>query len=128
MIQEVYMHEDKSFRLYNKVLQYDKYIRRNILPTIPKVHRDLKIRLVDESYNLVRYLHEAEYTKGNIRVKNITEMLVTISMLDFITNEISEITSINKKHIESSIRLLTEIKNMTYSWRKNPEPNESKTN
>lgn len=122
------MHEDKSFRLYNKVLQYDKYIRRNILPTIPKVHRDLKIRLVDESYNLVRYLHEAEYTKGNIRVKNITEMLVTISMLDFITNEISEITSINKKHIESSIRLLTEIKNMTYSWRKNPEPNESKTN
>lgn len=121
------MHEDKSFKLYNKVLRYDKYIRKNIVPTIPKVHRDLKIRLVDESYNLTRYLHEAEYTRGNIRVKNIVEMLVAISMLDFVTTEIAEISAINKKHIESSIRLLTEIKNMTYSWRKNPEPNETKT-
>lgn len=122
------MHEDKSFKLYNKILQYDKYIRKNIVPTIPKVHRDLKIRLVDESYNLIRYLHQAEYTKGNIRIKNITEMLVTISMLDFVISEIMEIASINKKHVESSIRLLAEIKNMTYSWRKNPEPNDTKTN
>lgn len=121
------MHEDKSFKLYNKILQYDKYIRKNIVPTIPKVHRDLKIRLVDESYNLIRYLHQAEYTKGNIRIKNITEMLVTISMLDFVISEIMEIASINKKHVESSIRLLAEIKNMTYSWRKNPEPNDTKT-
>lgn len=127
MNQEVYMHEDKSFKLYNKILQYDKYIRKNIVPTIPKVHRDLKIRLVDESYNLIRYLHQAEYTKGNIRIKNITEMLVTISMLDFVISEIMEIASINKKHVESSIRLLAEIKNMTYSWRKNPEPNDTKT-
>jgi len=118
------MHEDKSFKLYNKVLQYDKYIRKYIVINIPKVHRDLKIRLVDESYNLVRYLYQAEYNKGNIRMKNIVEMIVTLSMLDFVTTEIAEIETINKKYIEKSIGLLTEIKNMTYSWRKNPEPNE----
>lgn len=118
------MHEDKEFKLYSKVLQYDKYIRKYIITAIPKVHRDLKIRLVDEAYNLTRYLYEAEYTKGNIRVKNITEMLVSISMLDFVTSEIMDINVISKKHVESSIRLLAEIKNMTYSWKKNPEPNE----
>lgn len=116
------MPEEKTFRLYNKVLQYDKYIRKYILTNIPKVHRDLKIKMADESYNLTRTLYEAEFTKGNIRLKNITEMLVSISMLDFITSELLEIKDLNKKHLETSIRLLTEIKNMSYSWRNNPEP------
>lgn len=118
------MHEDKDFKLYTKILQYDKYIRKYVVVNIPKVHRDLRIRLLDESYNLIRYLYEAEYTKGNIRLKNITEMLVTLSLLDFLTTEILEVSKNNNKYIEKSINLLTEIKNMTYSWRKNPEPNE----
>ena len=122
------MHEDKGFKLYNKVLQYNKYVRKYIIHTIPKVHRDLKIKLLDESYNLMRYLFEAEFTKGNIRVKNITEMLVTISMIDFITSGLFDIKETNKKHLESSVRLLTEIKNMTYSWKRNPEPNETREN
>jgi len=116
------MPEEKSFKLYNKVLQYNKYIRKYILISIPKIHRDLKIRMADESYNLTRYLYEAEFTKGNIRLKNINEMLVTISMLDFITTELLDIKDVNKKHLESSIRLLTEIKNMSYAWHNNPEP------
>ncbi len=118
------MHNDKGFNLYNKVIKYDQYIRKYVAISIPNVHRDLRIRLLDENYNLIRYLHEAEYTKGNIRLKNITEMLVTLSMLDLISSELLEICKDNKKHIETSIGLLTEIKNMTYSWRKNPEPND----
>lgn len=118
------MHPDKEFTLYTKVLKYDKYLRKYVTNAIPNVHRDLRIRLLDESYNVAKYLYQAEYTKGNIRLKNITDMLVSLSMMDFLTDEIMEVCKENKKHIETSIGMLTEIKNMTYRWRKNPEPNE----
>lgn len=122
------MHNNKDFNLYTRVVNYDKYLRINIASCIPNIHRDLRIHLLDESYSLVRTLYEAEYTKGNIRLKNITEMLVIISMLDFISAELLEYCSSNRKKIIKSIEMLTEIKNMTYSWRKNPEPDAKESN
>ena len=123
------MHENKEFKLYNKVIRYDKYLRKYIATVIPNVYRDIRIHLLDESYNLIRYLFEAEFTKGNIRMKNITEMLVTLSMLDMLSTELMDILKgANKKHVETSIGMLTEVKNMVYSWRKNVENNEKTSN
>lgn len=82
---------------------------------------------MDEIYNLKRYLLEAQYTKGNIRVKNIVEMIVTISMLDILTTEIIEFCPNTKKYMINSIKMLNKIKNMTFAWRSNPEPNEKAT-
>lgn len=123
------MHENKEFTLYNKVIRYDKYLRKYVTTVIPNVYRDIRIRFLDESYNLIRYLFEAEFTKGNIRIKNITEMLVTLSMLDMLSTELMDILKgVNRKHVETSIGMLTEVKNMVYSWRKNVENNEKTSN
>ena len=110
-----------EFRLYNKIIKYDEYIREYVANNIPSVHRDVRIHLLDESYNLIKYQFEAQFNKGNIRNKYINEMIVTISILDYLSNLLIKINKENKKHIITSIHYLTEIKNMTYAWRKNPE-------
>ena len=63
-----------DFKLYQEIIKYDKYIRRYVAPVIPSVHRDLKIHLLDESYNLERGLLEAQYTRGNIRMKHMIDI------------------------------------------------------
>jgi hypothetical protein len=45
-------------------------------------------------------------------------------MLDFITSELMEIDCKNKKHLIKSVELLTEIKNMTYAWKKSIDDKE----
>lgn len=111
---------ESKFNLYNEVIKYASYVRRYVVGDISAVHRDLKINLLDEIYHLKRFLISAQYTKGNIRVKNIVEMLVTISMLDIITNELLAYSK-NKKHLEKSLYFLTNIKNMTFGWKERPE-------
>ena len=112
------MHQSSIFHLETAIKDFDKYIIMYISSNIPKVRRNLKIHLEDECYNLVRYLYEAIYTKGNIRAKNITEMLVICSLI--------EDKNINKKKLENSIFKLTEIKNMTRGWKESHEQKEKK--
>lgn len=119
------MYESVEFKLYTEVINYSNYVIRYILPCIINVRRDLKIHLLDEIYNLKRYLIDAQNTKGNIREKNIIEMIVTISMLDVLTPEILEFCPNSKKYMTSSIGLLTKIKNMTYLWRNDLESKET---
>lgn len=117
------MNKNNDFLLYTEVLNYSNYIRKYSLNKITTVQRDLKIHLLDEIYNLKRYLIEAQYTKGNIRVKNITEMLVSIAMIDILTTEIIENCPLSKKSMTTSLKSLMKIKSMTMAWRNNPEPN-----
>lgn len=120
------MAKNSDFTLYNEIIKYDKYVRKHVANNIPCVYRDLRIHLVDEIYNLKKSLLYAQYNKGNIRVKYITEMIVVISMIDIISNDLMEYCPKIKKYIQTSISSLTIIKNMTYAWRNNPEPNEKK--
>ena len=112
---------NNNFKLYQEVINYSNYIRKYVVSNITNVQRDLKIHLLDEVYNLKRYLLEAIYTKGNIRVKNINEIIVAISMIDILSNEIVDFCPKSKKTIIKSLGMLTKIKNMTYAWRNNPE-------
>lgn len=122
------MHNSSEFQLYTQVVNYASYVRKNLCVNIPKIHSDIRIHLQDESYNLVRTLYEAEFTKGNVRLKNITNLLVNISMLDFLTSELQGLECISKKNIEISLRMLTHIKNMTYAWKKSIEASDKKVN
>lgn len=119
------MHNNNEFRLYSEVLNYSRYIRKYVLCTIPNIYRDLRVHLMDEIYSLERNLISAENTRGNIRMKYITEMQTNGKMLDIISADIIEFCSDSKKHIEKSISILTKIRNMTYAWKQNPEPNDS---
>lgn len=119
------MRENNEFKLYREILDYSSYIRKYVLCNIPNVYRDLRIHLMDEIYSLLRNLVSAENTRGNIRMKYITEMQVNISMLDILSSNIREFCPNSKKNLDKSISSLTKIKNMTYAWKQNPEPNES---
>ena len=44
----------KTFSLYNQILDFTKYNDRYILPTIPNVHRNLRIHFQDEMYHLAK--------------------------------------------------------------------------
>lgn len=122
----VKMHQSSIFHLETAIKDFDKYIIMYISNNIPKVRRNLKIHLEDECYNLVRYLYEAIYTKGNIRAKNITEMLVICSLIDHFLEQLKEDKNLNKKKLENSIFKLTEIKNMTRGWKESHEQKEKK--
>lgn len=69
-------------------------MRNNITFAIPSVHRDIRIKLLDESYSLIKTLLYATYNKGNIRSKYINDLIVNISMLDFILDEYKEIDEV----------------------------------
>lgn len=122
------MHEDKGFKIENRIREFNSYIHSNIPNNIPKVHRDLRIRLLDESYNLLHYMYEAEFNKGNIRSKNINEMLVTIALIDYCLDQILTLGAVSHKKMDSALRLLAEIKLLSNGWKKSMETNEEKKN
>lgn len=103
------------------MLDYNNYIRINILPAIPAVHRDLRIHLADESFILAKTMFYAVYTKGNIRMKHLIDMQVTISTIDMLSTNIMDFSCVPKSKIISSLKKLEEIKNITYAWINNEE-------
>ena len=56
---------------------------------------------MDEVNSLIRNLVSAESTKGNIRMKYITEMIINIKMLDIISSDIRDFCPESKKHINN---------------------------
>lgn len=76
------MNSNNDFILLKRVNLFNDYINQYVVSLIPSVHRDIKIHLLDESYNLLKNLYEAIYNKGNIRNKYIIELLVCISLID----------------------------------------------
>lgn len=110
-----------DFNILNKVNDYRNYVRINILTAIPAVHRDLRIRFCDESYNLAKYLFYATFSKGNVRMKYLIDMKVTISLLDMLSTDVLNYNLIPKKKILGSIKRLEVIKNIVYAWIINEE-------
>ena len=104
------MHQNSDFNLYNEVIKYERYIRKYVSNEIPAVHRDLRIHLMDECYYLIRNLIEALNNKGSIRIKYINEVIVTISMLDYISNDLYELLPKRRKYIEKSYTFLVNIR------------------
>lgn len=110
-----------DFTIYNKILDYNQYVRTYIANTIPNNHRDIRIHLLDEIYNLAKNMFYAIYNKGNIRMKHIVEMQVNISLIDMLVRQLQELKCTPKNHIDSSIKKLSDIKNITYAWKYNEE-------
>lgn len=107
--------------LYRRIADYDKYLRTYIIVNIPNIHRDIRIRFLDELYSLLRNMYLTLYTKGNVRIKHLTEMQVSVSLLDYLTNKIIDMDIVKKKYINTSIDKLADIKNIIFAWKKNEE-------
>lgn len=119
------IHNSSNFQIENKIGEFNTYIRKYIIPAIPKVHTNLKIKLEDESFNMIRCMYSAIWTKGNIKSKNITEILIGISVIDYLIENIKELKFVSSARIINSISLLTDIKILVQGWKKSVE-NESK--
>lgn len=95
-----------GYKLYTSILKFNKYSRSYILCSIPKVHNDIKIHYQDELYNLSKNIFYATYNKGNIRMKYLTDIQVSISMIDMLLTEIKDLKCIKIDKINNSINLL----------------------
>ena len=78
------MNQNKEYGLYNKVDDYNKYIRKYIANSIPNKDRDIRIHYLDECYRLYKNMLYATYNKGNVRMKYLIELKVNISLLDIV--------------------------------------------
>ena len=107
---------DVNFNLYNKIIDFSKYVRTNILITIPIIHRDVKIHLADEIYNLSKLLFLAVYNKGNVRMKYLIELQATLSCIDMLSTTIIDLKCCSIKKVKVSLKKLEEIKNIIYAW------------
>lgn len=110
-----------DFTIYNKIIDYNKYVKQYLTVSIPSNQRDIRIHFLDEIYLLSRNMFSAIYNKGNIRMKYIVEMQINISMLDMMTSELKTQKCISKNHLDSSIKKLSDIKNIVYAWKLNEE-------
>lgn len=107
---------DNTFKLMDKIKSYDLYIRTYVINCIPKIHNDLRIHIFDELYELVKNVKLSSITKGNIQIKHLTNVLVNISILDYLSDMLLELNLSNKDKIIRSLSKLADIKNISYSW------------
>ncbi len=112
---------EQDFTIYNKIKDFNSYVRMNIANNIPSIHRDMRIHLLDECYNLVSLLFGAVYNKGNIRLKYLNDLRVKLSLIDYIFTDIKECRVIKHKTLEVAINKLAIIKNIIYGWIINEE-------
>lgn len=117
----VLMHNNNGFLIESKIKMFITYTDKYIISSIPKVHCYIRIHFEDECYNLVKHLYEAVWTKGNIRSKYITELLISISLLDFLIDQVRDLKCVNNKKIDNAISLLTDIKILVQGWKKTQE-------
>ena len=109
-----------NFKIYSSALNFDKYIRKNLVYEISKIDRDIRIHLLDESYYMLKNLNKAIYNKGNVRIKYLVDLIVNITMLDYLLGYLKD-KNINHNHLLSAINKLTNLKNMIFSWRNTEE-------
>lgn len=113
--------ENKSFTLYTKILDFNDYVRKNICNNIPNIHRDIRIHLLDECYNLAKLMFSASYNKGNVRRKYLTDLRVNLSLIDMLLAQIKNLGCIKNQTINTCINKITSIKNIIYGWIINEE-------
>jgi len=116
------MADDKKDNRFTLLVKYNilkQYIDTYIISSIPKVHNDIRIHLIDEVYKLYEYICYASYTKGNVRLKYLVDIQVRLSLIDMLLNSMRD--SYMKKKIDKAISLVNDIKNIIYGWKFNEE-------
>lgn len=121
MVQHTNNTKTIDFTIYNKVRDFNNYIRINIANCIPSIHRDIRIHLLDECYNLSSSLFSAIYNKGNIRMKHLTDIRVKLSLINMLFDDIRDLEIIKSKKMNVAISKLAVIKNIIYGWIVNEE-------
>ena len=116
------MNQNKEeFHLQKYIEEFNTYVHQYLSNNISKVHRNTKIHLDDECYNLIKNLYYSMATKGNIRSKYLVDMLVTVGLIDYLLGQLNSEKGIEKKKIEKAIGKLAIIKTSISGWRNTNE-------
>lgn len=107
---------ESTYLIEEKIYSLDTYIRQNVAPTIPKVHNDIRIHLLDQIFEMLANVKKAAFTKGNMRAKYITDALVNVSLADYLMKELNELHLVDHKRMNTTIYKLTDIKNILFVW------------
>lgn len=114
---------NQNYSLYNKIADFLNYTEKYIINDIPSVHRNIRIKLLDEIYMLPKNMFYASYNKGNIRMKYLIELQVTISLIDMLLYRLRKIEKIKKHNLDVAVSKLGNIKNIVYGWKFKEEKN-----
>ena len=113
--------KEQDFTIYNKIKDFNCYVRTNVANSIPSIYRDMRIHLLDECYNLISLLFGAIYSKGNIRLKYLNDIKVKLSLIDYLFSGFRDNRIIKDKTLNVAISKLATIKNIIYGWIINEE-------
>lgn len=110
------MDEKKRYKLYDRMVELESYIREHIAMNIPNAHRDVRIHLLDELYEAIKCIITAGYNKGRIRLKYLIELRVHLTMINLLLIKAKDFDCAAPKRFVTAARQLAEIRNIVYGW------------
>lgn len=103
--------------LQSKCEKLIKYSDIYVMSSFPKDKMALKIRYENQLLELLENIVRANFNKGNIRAKYITDCLVNISLIDSYIGVIYDYKIIIKKRFLTVVNMLSELNKMVHAWR-----------
>lgn len=99
-----------TFRILDMANDLEEYIRLHIANTIPNIHRDLRIHILNECYELECAIVRSGRTRGNIRQKWLVEITVLLTLIDNSLQKLHRIQNVDARRLEVCARMLADLK------------------
>ncbi len=107
-----------NFKVLNNSYKTTNYINK-ILPNFPKKEVVLKQNIEKTCYEVIKNIFAYNINESTrIKDKNIKDLLINLSMLDFYVRVSYDKKIISKHQFEVVSRFITEIKKMVYGLKK----------
>lgn len=107
-----------NFKILNNSYKTINYINK-ILPNFPKKEVVLKQNIEKTCYEVIENIFAYNINESTrIKDKNIKDLLISLSMLDFYVRVSYDKKIISKHQFEVVSRFITEIKKMVYGLKK----------
>ena len=105
-----------NLNLYKYLVDFARYMNEYVTGTIPSVHRDMRIHLLDEMYYLRKNLLYSINTKEDVRLKYLIDTKINLIMIDMTLSDIRDINCCKTSRLDEAVDKLTNIKNIIYEW------------
>lgn len=110
-----------DFKILSKIKYLIEYSNEYIFSSFPKDELALKINFEKCLYNILEECIRANYNKGNIRNKHITEIMINSSLCDYYIGLIKNKKIIKTNRYTAVINALEELIKMSNGWLKYEE-------
>jgi len=105
-----------SVSLYRQLADLVSYVNTYITNTIPSVHRDTRIHLLDEIYNLRKNILYSINTIDDNRINYLIDTKMNILMIELMFNDIKKMNCCKIDRLDDGEKMLNSIKKIVYDW------------